>query len=202
MVDAPHQRLAAELRRLVLEGAYPPGSTFPSHRRLAAEYGVGLGAVHLAVAVLRRAGLVEGRPGARLTVAYAPAVRTLTDPDAPWPHEVGEVERGTCPATAALAARLAAPEGTRLHWVREERLDPDGRPAMLLTAWWRGRERRHVRSVSEVHTHLMTVDEASALGLAAGTAALLVERTRLDVGGRPAQASNLVLPADRWRVVL
>lgn len=201
-MDAQHRRLAADLRRRIEDGTYPPGSVFPSYRQLAVQYEVGLGAAYDAVALLRSEGLLVGRPRTRLAVAYPPAVRTLTDPDAAWPYETGEVESGTCPASAALAARLQVPEGARLRWVREERLDPDGRPAMLLTAWWRGRQRRHVRAVSEVHTHLMAPLEAAALGLAPDTAALLVERTRLDSGGRPVQVSDLVLPADRWRVVL
>lgn len=201
-MDAPYLRLAAALRQRIHEGEWLPGRRIPSARSLTAEYEIGPGAVHLAIAALKREGLIEGRRGARLTVAYAPAVRTLMDADAAWSYETGDVTGGSCAATASLAARLGVSEGSRVRWERAECLDPDGRPAMLLSSWWHGRRRRHRRVVCEVRTHSMTAEEASALGLAAGTSALLVERTRLDADGRPVQVSDLVLPADRWRVVL
>lgn len=202
MDDAPHRQLAGDLRRRIETGEYRPGTGFPPYRLIAGQFGVTPDTAYRAVELLRSEGLLVGRPRTRLTVAYAPAVRTLTDPDAAWPHELGEVTSGTCPASAALAPRLWVPEGTRLRWQCEERLDPDGRPAMLLTAWWRGRRLKGARTVCEVHSHAMTPGEAAALGLAAGTSALLVERTRLDAVGRPVQAADLVLPADRWRVVI
>lgn len=202
MDDAPHRRLAAELRRRIETGSYRPGTGFPPYRLLAEQYDTTPNTAYRAVELLRSEGLLVGRPRTRLTVAYAPAVRTLTDPDAAWPHQVGDVDRGSCDATVTLAGRLDVPEGARLRWLREELLDPDGRPAMLVTSWWKGRPRGHATARSEAHLHTLTPEEAVALGLAAGTAALLVERTRLDAGGRPVQASDLVLPADRWRVVL
>ncbi|MDG9701644.1 GntR family transcriptional regulator [Streptomyces sp. DH37] len=203
MVDAPHRRLAAALRQRITDGTYPPGSRFPSHRQIADEHGVGAGAAYQAVALLRREGLLDGRPGARLTVAYPPAVRTLTDPDAPWPHGTGDVERGTVQADGELRARLGLARRVAVQWERAELLDPDGRPALLLTRWWRGAvPREHAAVRCELRPHQMTAGEAAALGLAAGTAALLVERTRLDETGRPVETADLVLPADRWRVSL
>lgn len=201
-MDAPYQRLAAALRRRIEAGEWPPGARFPSIAVLARECGAGRGVVQMAVAVLRREGLLEGRPGARLSVAYPAAVRTLTDPDAPWPHGVGEVERGTVRATEELRARLDLARRVVLQWERAELLDPDGRPAMLLTRWWRGAARAHVSARCELRPHVMVPEEAAVLGLAAGTPALLVERTRLDVAGRPVETADLVLPADRWRVSL
>lgn len=203
MVDAPHRRLAATLRQHIADGTYPPGSRFPSHRQIAEEHGVGVGAAYQAVAVLRRERLLDGRPGARLTVAYPAAVRTLTDPDAPWPHGVGDVERGTAQASDELRDRLGLARRVTVRWERAELLDPDGRPALLVTRWWRGAEPRpHVAVRCELRPHAMTAGEAAALGLAVGTAALLVERTRVDAAGRPVETADLVLPADRWRVSL
>lgn len=202
-MDAPHQRLAADLRRRLERGQPLPGERFPSTAELAARHGVTRGTAQLALAILRRQGLLEGRPGARLTVAYAPAVRTLVDPDAPWPHGTGDRERGTCRLTPELQARLQAPARVRLHWERVELLDPDGRPAILLTTWRRGSEPRDYASVvCELRPHAMDREEAAALGLALGTPALLVERTRLDGDALPVQTADLVLPADRWRVLL
>ncbi|MFP8944676.1 GntR family transcriptional regulator [Streptomyces fenghuangensis] len=202
-MEAPYQRLAAALRRRLAAAEWLPGSRFPSIAALAADYDVDRGVVQRAIAVLRRERLLDGRPGARLTVAYPAAVRTLTDPDAPWPHGVGDVERGTVRATDDLRERLGLARRVTVRWERAELLDPDGRPALLLTRWWRGAEPRpHVAVRCELRPHAMTVGEAAALGLAAGTAALLVERTRLDAAGRPVETADLVLPADRWRVSL
>jgi len=201
-VEAPYQRLATELRRRIDAAEWPPGARFPSIAALSAEYGVDRGIVQRALGVLRRAGLLEGRPGARLTVAYPAAVRTLTDPDAPWPYRLGDVARGAVRATEELAARLGLERRLLLHWERAELLDPDGRPAMLLTCWWRGAARAHTAVRCELRPHQMTTTEAAALGLAAGMPALLVERTRVDAAGRPVQTADLVLPADRWRVSL
>jgi len=202
-MDAPYQRLAVKLRRRIADGEWPPGARIPSARALADEYHVGRGVVQLAIGTLKREGVLEGVPGSRLTVAYSPAVRTLTSPDDPWPHGIGDVERGTCRATPDLAQRLLVPERTTLYWERAELLDPDGRPAMLVTTWRRGTAvRPHTAVRCELRSHQMTAVEAAALGLAAGTPALLVERTRLKAGGRPVQTADLVLPADRWRVSL
>lgn len=202
-MDAPYQRLAAALRRRLAAEDWPAGSRFPSLAALSAEYRVDRGVAQRAVALLRREGLLDGRPGTRLTVAYPPAVRTLTDPDASWPHGVGDVERGTMRPTSALRARLCVDPRVRLHWVRKELLDPDGRPAMLVTAWQRGAAERNYSSVvCELRPHQMTSSEAAALGMPQGTAALLVERSRLDDAGCPVQVAHLVLPADRWRVCL
>ena len=202
-MDAPHKRLAAVLRQRIADGSYPLGSTFPSHRSIAAEYDVGVGAAYQAVAILRAEGLLAGQPRKRLHVAYAPAVRTLTDPDAAWPHGQGDAETGASRAGVDLAARLQVAEGTRLQWTRTEYLDPDGRPAMLLTAWRRsGATRRHASARSEARTHRLTASESSLLGLATGTAAYLLERTRYNAEGHPVEVADIVLPADRWRIAL
>jgi GntR family transcriptional regulator len=116
---------------------------------------------------------------------------------------MGDVERGTVRPTPELQARLRVDPRVRLHWVRTELLDPDGKPAMLATTWQRGAsERNYSRTICELRPHQMTSAEAAALGLPRGTAALLVERSRLDGAGFPVQVADLVLPADRWRVCL
>ncbi|MFJ7998914.1 GntR family transcriptional regulator [Streptomyces sp. NPDC096310] len=201
-MDAPHRRLAAALRQRILDGTYPPGSTFPSVRALAAEHGVGVGTVYPAVKALRAERLLEGRPRRRLTVAHAVGVRTLADPDADWPYARGDVERSTVRASEDLAVRLGVQPGTAVRRERVELLDPDGRPAMLATTWRRGRARSHVSVRVSVRAHGMTADEAAVLGFQSGTAALLVERSRLDASGAVAEVADLVLPADRWTVGL
>lgn len=202
-MDAPHKRLAAVLRQRIADGTYPPGSAFPSHRSIAAESGLGVGAAYQAVAILRAEGLLAGQPRKRLFVAYAPAVRTLTDPDADWPHGQGDAETGTCRASGELAVRLHLADRARLHWRRVELLDPDGRPAMLQTTWRRGVvQPTHVSFRCEVRAHQLTFAESSLLGLAVGSPAYLLERTRYGANGMPVETADLALPADRWRIAL
>lgn len=201
-MDAPpHQRIAADLRRRIRSGVLQPGAELQSWRDLAAHYGVGQGAIRLAIERLRAEGLVEGTQRARLWVAYPPAVRTLVDPDADWPHGRGDGEAGTSRADDDLAARLHVLPGARLQWSRHELLDPGGRPAMLITTWWRGRTGREYATFRcEVRPHSLTADEAALLGLGRGMPAFFVERTRIDADLRPVQTADLILPADRWRI--
>lgn len=200
MPDALHTQLAAQLRQRILTGAYPIGSTFPSHRALADQFAVGRGPMEAAVLQLRREGLLEGGPRRRLTVAHAVGVRTLADPDADWPHGRGDVERSSVRADPDLAARLGVDARSAVRRERVELLDPDGRPAMLLTTWRRGRARPHARFRMSVSARPMTQTEAHLLGLSTGTLALVVDRTRLDTGGAVTEVADLVLPADRWTV--
>lgn len=200
MAEALQQRLAAQLLQRIQDGTYPRGSEFPSYRSIAAEFGAGLGAAYRAVQVLRTAGHLEGQPRGRLIVRDDPGVRTLADPDAEWPHGRGETERSRPRADAGLALRLDCEPRTQVACERVELLDPDGRPAMLVTSWWRGRRRPHASCRISVSMHRMTADEAHLLGLPTGALALLVDRTRLDASGAVTEVADLVLPADRWTV--
>ncbi|MFJ6348688.1 UTRA domain-containing protein [Streptomyces sp. NPDC092046] len=200
MADAQQHRLAAQLLQRIQDETYPPGSDFPSYRAIATEFGAGNGAAYRAVQILRTAGHLDGRPRGRLTVRHPPGVRTLADPDAEWPYGRGETERTRPRASEALAARLDCEPRTQVACERVELLDPDGRPAMLVTTWWRGRRREHASARISVSMHRMTSDEAHLLGMPAGALALLVDRTRLDAAGSVTEVADLVLPADRWTV--
>lgn len=197
---APYRRLAALLRRRIADATYPPGSIFPSVRALANEHGVGVGASYRAVELLRQEGLLDGEPRRRLTVAHPVAVRTLANPDAEWPHGRGDATHTTLRATEGLADRLQVPPRSSVHRERVELLDPDGRPAMLLTTWRRGPARAHMSYRCTISVRPMSREEAGILGLADATPALLVERTRLDGHGAVVEVADLVLPADRWQV--
>lgn len=202
-MGAPYLRLVAELRQRITSGQWPPGSQIPSSSILQHQYRLGRGTVDHAIATLRREGVLEGQRGARLFVAYPPAVRTLTDPDADWPHGIGDTESGTCRPSPELQERLHITYRARLRWTRTELLDPDGHPALLVTTWQRGARTRRYSSVRcEVRPHTLTVDEAGLLGLATGSPAFLLERTRFDEASEPVQVADLILPADRWHIAL
>ncbi|GAA2802729.1 GntR family transcriptional regulator [Streptomyces showdoensis] len=200
MPEAQQHRLAAQLLQRIQDGIYPPGAAFPSYRALAAEFGAGHGAAYRAVQILRTNGHLEGRPRGRLTVRHPPGVRTLADPDAEWPFGHGETERSRPRVSAELALRLRCEPGAQVSRERVELLDPDGRPAMLVTSWWRGRRRPHAAMRYVVSLHRMAPEEAHMLGMPAGALALLVDRTRLDASGSVTEVADLVLPADRWTV--
>lgn len=204
MPVAPYQYVAAEIRRRITDGTWPPGSRLPSRSQIAAELGVTPGATRRGMEVLRRAGELEGTERSRLWVAHPPAVRTLIDADADWPYLTGDGGgSGSCTAGPDLAERLGVRPGQRLRWERIECLDPDSRPSHLITSWWTGRRTTAwATSESVAELHQLTTEEAGVLGLAAGVPAWLIQRTRYDAAGRPVETADLVLPADRWRVRL
>lgn len=204
-MDAPYQRLADRLRQRIVSGAWPVGTQVPSLRELRAQYKLGRGVVELAVAELRREGLIEGKRGARPTVArQAPPARRILNPREDWPYGIGDKPaEGTRLATQDLADRMQVPLRTRLLWTRYECIDPDGWPAMLLTAFRRGRTAHEVRDTAVLLClDEFTVREAALVGLAAGTAALRMQRTRYAPSGIPVETADLVLRADRWRIAM
>lgn len=201
MGGAPWQRLATQLRTLIASGEWPPGHRIPSHAQLQDEHRVGRGVVEHAVAQLRREGLLEGIRRARLTVAYPPAVRTLVSADIDWPvrRDAGRVESRPL-ADADLAARLSVPPRTRLTCLAVEMVDEAGVTVGVCTTWRHGRRRAHVSYECEIHPHEISAREAELTGLSAGAGAFLLQRVRYDAGGLPVEASDLVLPVDRWRL--
>ncbi|MFE4867768.1 GntR family transcriptional regulator [Streptomyces sp. NPDC056682] len=199
---AVYRRIAADLRRRIDAGEWCPGEQLPSRADLAASYGVHEQSVRLAVTFLRRQGVIEGEQRRRLFVAYPPAVRTLVDADAPWPHGSETIEHGRMRADMELAGRLGCAAGVMLSRETQECWDPGGRSAALVTTWWRGRRHRHASCVAELGTVLLREDQARALGLTVDTVAYRVVRTRLDADGTPLETADLVLPVDRWLVRL
>ncbi|MFE9003034.1 GntR family transcriptional regulator [Streptomyces sp. NPDC007875] len=201
MAGAPYQRLAAHLRQLIETGEWPPGYRIPSHAQLQQQHGVGRGVVEYAVQQLRREGLIEGVRRGRPYVAYPPAVRTLVSPDVDWPaHRDAKHVESRPLAGGDLALRLGVAPGTRLSCLAVEMVDGSGVTVGLCTTWRRGRRRGHVSYRCEVSPHQATVAEAELTGLAAGAVAFLLQRVRYAADGRPVEACDLVLPADRWRL--
>lgn len=201
MGEAPWQRLTAQLRTLIESGEWPPGHRIPSHAQLQQEHDVGRGVVERAVQQLRREGLLEGVRRARPFVAYRPAVRTLVSADADWPERRDARRVESRPLVDGdLAARLSMSPRTRVACLSFEMIDDTGVTVGLCTTWRHGRRRAHASYECEIHPHRVTATEAELTGLTAGAPAFLLQRVRYDAEGRPVEASDLVLPVDRWRL--
>lgn len=63
-----HERIATELRRQIFDRTLKPGDDLPSTEKLKARFGASNASIQKAVALLKQAGLVEGRPGASISV--------------------------------------------------------------------------------------------------------------------------------------
>ncbi|MFG3136165.1 GntR family transcriptional regulator [Streptomyces sp. NPDC048211] len=200
--DARYRRIAADITRRIQAGEWPPGGPLPSRVALAAEYGVNAQTVRLAYVLLREAGTLDGEERKRVTVAHPPAMRTLTDVDAEWPYSSETTDTRPRLATDELAARLGIRPGIMLQHESLECLEPGGRSAMLVSSWWQGRRRPHVRCVAELGVVPLGEGQAHALGLLVDTVAYRVVRTRLDVHGAPVETADLLLPLDRWTIRL
>lgn len=200
--DARYRRIAADIHARIQAGEWMPGDPLPSRAAMAAQYQVHEQTVRLAYVLLRQAGILDGEQRRGVYVAHPPAMRTLTDPDAPWPYGTETTDTTSCRATEELAARLDVPAGVTLHRRIVECMDPGGRSAMLVTSWWRGRRRSHESYVVEVGVRPITETEARSLGMLVDAVAYRLVRTRLDGVGRPVETADLVLPMDRWLIRL
>lgn len=200
--DARYRRIAADIHARIQAGEWKPGDPLPSRAIMAGQYSVHEQTVRLAYVLLRQTGILEGEQRRGVYVAHPPAMRTLTDPDAPWPYGCETTDTSSCRATDELAARLDVPAGTRLQREVIECMDPGGRSAMLATSWWRGRRRPHASFVVEVGVGPISEGEARSLGMLVDAVAYRLVRTRLDEGGRPTETADLVLPMDRWLIRL
>lgn len=202
--DAPYLRVAADLRRRIREGDLPPGSPFPSRRALRRHYGVGDTPAGKATALLRADGLVAGAQRNRLVVTHPPAVRTMTDPTAPWPDSAaGERWDDETPATDDISRRLGIVVGEIVRVRTTEYLDLDARPSHLRILHTPLDDRPEAAThASEVWMRAAASGEAGLLGVAIGSPLLMVSIDWRDVSGRAVAAEDLVLPGDRWRVRL
>lgn len=63
-----HERIATELRREIFSRTLRPGDDLPSTEKLKARFTASNASIQKAVALLKQAGLVEGRPGSAITV--------------------------------------------------------------------------------------------------------------------------------------
>ncbi|MER8186024.1 GntR family transcriptional regulator [Kitasatospora sp. NPDC094015] len=141
--------IAADLRRAILEGAYPPGRNLPSERGLAARYGVHRQTARAALRHLCDQGLALGdllgtyvlagpnrRPAAPRPLGRGPGEGfpgLLLHPGRSA-TAAGLLRTGAAPPVAARA--LGLPAGTRTLTYRHEVRQPDGGLAQCSRSWF------------------------------------------------------------------
>jgi GntR family transcriptional regulator len=147
---AAYLRVAAELRREILDGSRPPRERLPSRSELARRFGVGQNVAIAAVRVLMAEGLVEGRAGSgvyvraatgRLRLQRSSATGIVRGAPIVVSSGTGAVTPGerettsaTAPAPPGIADRLGVPRGAPM--MRTEYLfSAAGERTMMSTSW-------------------------------------------------------------------
>lgn len=133
-----HARVAEELRDRIARGDLTPGTPLPSEAQLCVEFGASRGTVRIALANLRREGLIGGSQRRRPTVrdhAMSQPFETLISFTL-WAKQIGSVpgqrtiEIARRGASTAAAAALGLEPGEPVIDVLRLRL-MDGEPVML-----------------------------------------------------------------------
>jgi GntR family transcriptional regulator len=154
-VAALYQKIADDLRKMILDGRLAPGSKLPSEQELMQQHDVSRNTVRMAVAALVNQGLIVTQPG-RGGGAFV-RKRMLLTYDASWdggPKSENTVEfenitraQGAAPhegfelslqeAMAAVAERLHIPEGS-IVVLRRLRRSADSEPVSLQDSYYPG----------------------------------------------------------------
>lgn len=167
---ARYQEVAADLRRRILSGEYPPGSRLPGYRELLPRLGVGRGTLRRAIADLEIEGLIEVSPKRGITVRSRSDRRRITRrtavmrdpargyvfpaaarPDEPWGAH-GQPRRSWEPAPADIAELLGVESGVEV--LRRRRvMSPVGEPPFdIVDTWIHPVAVAEVPQVGEVNT--------------------------------------------------
>jgi GntR family transcriptional regulator, histidine utilization repressor len=223
-----HHRIRADIEGRILTGEWGPGTRLPYEHELMARYGCSRMTVNKVMTSLAESGLIERRRRAgsfvRRPVALA-AVLRITDIKAEIEargedHVYELLERAERAASVEDAARLECPLGTRVLWLRcvhradglpfahEDRLinlaelldagtidfaaEPPG-PWLIAHAPWTEAEHR-------IRATAASIQVASALDLAPGTACLVIRRKTLRAG-QTITAVTLTYPGDQHELV-
>ena len=115
-------RVADEIRQMILTGQIQPGEFLPTRKELAAQFGVGLSTVHEAIQALTAVGMLESRPG-KGTWVRSDTLDTLIHP-AVIETRLGELRARQVyearfvieAALTELAAKRATPEEIGQIW--------------------------------------------------------------------------------------
>jgi DNA-binding transcriptional MocR family regulator len=123
-----HERLAATVRSLILDGRIPLQSRLPPERALAGAVGCSRATITFAYNRLREEGYIESRQGAGSWVALPGGHRAATD--ALLPEQGLEMRIAALPAPPALDDIARAAVGDLPRWLDHHGYDPLGLPPL------------------------------------------------------------------------
>ncbi len=198
------EAIRAEVLSRIRRRDWPPGALIPNEEALAQEFGVARATVNRALSELARAGVLERRRKAGTRVTALPVRKATLDIPViraevearSQRHAHRLLARARQPLPPALAARLGAPAGADYLFLQTLHL-ADGRPHVLETRWLNPAVLPDpppdfaTLSINEwlvAHVGFATgdiafsaepasVEDAAALGCAAGAALFITERT-------------------------
>ena len=204
------EEIRAEVLRRIRARDWPPGALIPGEEALAEEFGVARATVNRALTALAEAGVLERKKRAGTRVAELPVRRARLEIPVIRLDVLG---RGLAydfklladrvePAPVPVAARLGLPEGTPMRYLETLHL-AGGRPFVLETRWLNPAvlpspppDFTKVSANEWLVTHVSLVSgdiaflaegaserEAEVLGVPAGTALLVAERTTYGTAG-------------------
>ncbi len=204
------QAIRAELLRRIRSRVWPPGGLIPGEAALAVEFGVARATVNRALRHLAESGVVERKKRAGTRVAELPVRRARLDiPVIRQDVEAKGLMHGfklladrAVVAPVPVAARLGLPEGAALRYLETLHL-AGGRPYIFETRWLNPAVLPDptpdfaALSANEwlvTHVSLVSGDiafcaetasprEAAVLGVAAGAALFITERTTFGLAG-------------------
>lgn len=204
------EEIRAEVLRRIRSRDWPPGALIPGEEALAEEFGVARATVNRALTALAEAGVLERKKRAGTRVAELPVRRARLEIPVIRLDVLG---RGLAydfklladrmePAPVPVAARLGLPEGAAMRYLETLHL-AGGRPFVLETRWLNPAvlpspppDFTQVSANEWLVTHVSLVSgdiaflaegasarEAEVLGVPAGTALLVAERTTYGTAG-------------------
>ena len=104
-----HARISADLRDRIWSGRYSVGSTLPSRRHLATEYGVAVGTVQTALTLLIQDGTLRPRGRWGTMVAHRKRPGENPSPDREYASSIKTAESGDLEAVSRLVRPVARP---------------------------------------------------------------------------------------------
>ena len=220
-----HAQIEVALEHAIDGGKLVPGARLPAERALAQRFGVSRMTLRQALGELERQGLLirsKGRYGGTFvaerklelagTSALSDQLRELGL--AAGARVLSALERAAEPHERALGRRVYAIERVRLANGEAVALErgayaADVFPGLIdepldssLYELIRGRYKDvPIRAAERLEPALAQPSDAEALGIEAGAAVMLVERTAYAANGRPVEISRDVFRGDRIRIV-
>ncbi|WP_283139709.1 GntR family transcriptional regulator [Rhizohabitans arisaemae] len=225
--DPVYLRVAADLRRQILDGTLPPGSPVPSRVQITQHYNVGQTAARNALRLLTSEGLIEGRVGSGHYVRKQPDLTRLNRNlySHERSHFAAEVEAlGVKPewktsigtASPEIAQRLLIRPGDQVTRTRYAMivnaeclaLTYSYEPGIVtpenhesaghgVIARMSADDVRIDSVVEEVHVRAPSNSEVEEMELRTGSQLLVIERTHFS-GNRPVETADILLPSDRF----